>query len=394
MYEHIYGMIEMTETRDRMMAVYEGRRGLGVVFQPRIKHWYEVNMAAGTLPNKYRGMYLDEIYQDLEVTPREVWGPGGASSEFAGYLPLQTKEGGDIEVWVKQTHGLFYEAEPKDYVITEYRTPAGSIQQIQRRTEYGTSLYNSEYYLKELKDIEVYKHVLHERRYVWNQLRYEWGAKRYGNQIPLRIQLPRSPLLSLMVNAMGFQRTVIMLWRHQKEMEELLDLLEEQFYKMLEVCKGKSIVELSFGDNMHQDMCSPPLFKKYVLPFYQRIMLKIHEMGMYATSHWDGFVKQLLPMVQETGLDGLECVTPLPQGDVTLKEMKEGMGEMFLRDGIPAVFFCPWTHIKTLEDHVTKLLHTFYPRLILGASDLVPANASIERVTLVNKIVEEFNSSL
>lgn len=394
MYEHIYGMIEMTETRDRMMAVYEGRRGLGVVFQPRIKHWYEVNMAAGTLPNEYRGMYLDEIYQDLEVTPREVWGPGGASSEFAGYLPLQTKEGGDIEVWVKQTHGLFYEAEPKDYVITEYRTPAGSIQQIQRRTEYGTSLYNAEYYLKELKDIEVYKHILHERRYVWNQLRYEWGAKRYGNQIPLRIQLPRSPLLSLMVSAMGFQRTVIMLWRHQKEMEELLDLLEEQFYRMLEVCKGKSIVELSFGDNMHQDMCSPPLFKKYVLPFYQRIMLKIHEMGMYATSHWDGFVKQLLPMVQETGLDGLECVTPLPQGDVTLKEMKEGMGEMFLRDGIPAVFFCPWTHIKTLEEHVTKLLHTFYPRLILGASDLVPANASIERVTLVNKIVEEFNSSL
>lgn len=394
MYEHIYGMTEMTETRDRMMAVYEGRRGLGVVFQPRIKHWYEVNMAAGTLPNKYRGMYLDEIYQDLKVTPREVWGPGGASSEFAGYLPLQTKEGSDIEVWVKQTHGLFYEAEPKDYVITEYRTPAGSIQQIQRRTEYGTSLYNAEYYLKELKDIEVYKHILHERRYVWNQLRYEWGAKRYGNQIPLRIQLPRSPLLSLMVNAMGFQRTVIMLWRHQKEMEELLDLLEEQFYRMLEVCKGKSIVELSFGDNMHQDMCSPPLFKKYVLPFYQRIMLKIHEMGMYATSHWDGFVKQLLPMVQETGLDGLECVTPLPQGDVTLKEMKEGMGKMFLRDGIPAVFFCPWTHIKTLEDQVTKLLHTFYPRLILGASDLVPANAAIERVTLVNKIVEEFNSSL
>ena len=323
-----------------------------------------------------------------------MWGPGGASSEFTGYLPLQTKEGSDIEVWVKQTHGLSYEAEPKDYVITEYRTPAGSIQQIQRRTEYGTSLYNSEYYLKELKDIEVYKHILHERRHVWDQLRYEWGAKRYGDQIPLRIQLPRSPLLSLMVSAMGFQRTVIMLWRHQKEMEELLDLLEEQFYKMLEACKGKPIVELSFGDNMHQDMCSPPHFKKYVVPFYQRIMSKIHEMGMYATSHWDGFVKQLLPMVQETGLDGLECVTPLPQGDVTLKEMKEGMGEMFLRDGIPAVFFCPWTHIKTLEDHVTKLLHTFYPRLILGASDLVPANAAIERVTLINKIVEEFNSSL
>jgi hypothetical protein len=128
MYQHNYEMTDVTENRDRMMAVYEGRRGSGVVFQPRIKHWFGVNMAAGTLPNKYRGMYLDEVYQDLGVTPREVWGPGGAGSEFAGYLPLQTKEGGDIEVWVKQTQGLFYEAEPHDYVITEYRTPAGSIQ--------------------------------------------------------------------------------------------------------------------------------------------------------------------------------------------------------------------------------------------------------------------------
>ncbi len=117
-------------------------------------------------------------------------------------------------------------------------------------------------------------------------------------------------------------------------------------------------------------------------------------MGMYATSHWDGFVKQLLPLVRETGLDGLECVTPVPQGDVSLEEMKEGMAGMFLRDGIPAVFFCPWTPLKALEDHVKKLLHAFYPRVILGVSDLVPANAAIERVGFVNKIVEEFNASL
>ncbi|KON26950.1 hypothetical protein AC480_04985, partial [miscellaneous Crenarchaeota group archaeon SMTZ1-55] len=86
MYQRIQGMTGMTETFDELMAVYEGREGRGVVFQPRIKHWYDVNLAAGTLPKKYQGMYVDEVYQDLGVTPREVWGPGGAGSEFAGYL--------------------------------------------------------------------------------------------------------------------------------------------------------------------------------------------------------------------------------------------------------------------------------------------------------------------
>jgi hypothetical protein len=382
----------MTSTFERIMAVYQGRDGGGVVFQPRIKHWYEVNLSTGTLPEKYQGMHLDEIYRDLNVTPREVWVPGVRGS--AGYLGLRTVEGDDIEAWVRQYRGPSSEGEPLDYIVTEYRTPKGTIRQVERQTEHGASVYNVEYFLKDLKDIEVYKYVLQERAYEWDQRRYGWGKKRYGDTIPLRLNLQRSPLMWLFVGMMGFQRAVTMLWRHPEEMEELLMLHENEFYKMLEACKGKPIVELHFGDNMHQDMCSPPFFKKYVIPFYKRVIPRVHEMGMYATSHWDGFVKQLLPLVKETGLDGLECVTPLPQGDVTLEEMKDGMKGMFLRDGIPAVMMCPWTSLKTLEDHVRKLLKMFYPRLILGVSDLLPANADIERIRFVNGIVKEFNESL
>jgi hypothetical protein len=385
-------MMNMSSTFEKLMKVYEGRDGAGVVFQPRIKHWFEVNSSVGTLPERYRGMYLDEIYRGLDVAPREVWVPGTRGS--AGYLGLKTIEGDDVEVWVRQYRGLSSEGEMQDYIVTEYRTPKGTMRQVERQTEHGASVYNMEYFLKDLKDIEVYKYVLQERIYEWDQRNYEWGKKRFGDIIPLRVNLQRSPLMWLFVGMMGFQRTVTMLWRHQKEIEELLMLQENEFYKMLEACKGKPIVELHFGDNMHQDMCSPPYFKKYMIPFYKRVMPKVHEMGIYSTAHWDGFVKQLLPLVKETGLDGLECVTPLPQGDVTLEEMKEGMKGMFLRDGIPAVLMCPWTDMKTLEDHVRKLLKMFYPRLILGISDLLPANADIERIRFVNRIVKEFNESL
>lgn len=387
------GKYEMVKTFDRMMAVYEKRKGVEVVFQPRVKHWYDVNLGAGTLPDKYQGKYLDEVYSDLDVVPREVWG-FGATSDQTGYLSLQIKEGEEVEVWTKQTHGLSYETEQHDYVITEYRTPVGKIRQVQRKTERGTSLYNVEYFLKDLKDIEVYKYVLRQRSYQWDRLRYEWGEKRYGDVLPLRLQLPRSPLMWLIIGLMGFKKTVLMLWKHRSVVKELLLLLEEEFGKMLEVCNGKPIVELSLGDNMHQDMASPPLFKKYVIPFYKRLMPKIHEMGMYATSHWDGFVEQLLPLVRETGLDGLECVTPLPQGDVTLEDIKGGMDGMFLRDGIPAVLFCEWTSLKSLEDHVRKLLKMFYPNLILGISDMLPANADIERIRFMNNILKDFNESL
>jgi hypothetical protein len=70
------------------------------------------------------------------------------------------------------------------------------------------------------------------------------------------------------------------------------------------------------------------------------------------------------------------------------------MGDMFLRDGIPAVYLCPWTKIEDLKNNVKRLIESFYPRLILGASDMLPANGDIERVKLVNNMVEDFNKNL
>ena len=378
---------------DGIIAVYEGREGHPLVFQPRLRHWFDVNHNAGTLPERYQGMYLDEVYEDIGVIPREVWGPRRIGSELSGYFALSNIEGDGVEVWTRRMKGYRDERED-DYLITEFRTPVGSLRQVQRYTEHGTSLMNVEYFLKSLDDFKVFEYILGERSYGWNHSRYEWGKKRYGDAIPLRANVERSPLLWLIVGIMGFKRTVTMIWRHPKEMMEFMRVLEAEHVKQIEAYRGKPVAELNFGDNMHQDLCPPPYFKEYVIPFYQKVMPLVHAQGMVATSHFDGFLKQILPLVRETGLDGLECVTPVPQGDVTLGEMKQGMADMFLRDGIPAVYMCRWTPVETLKGHIRDLMETFYPRLILGISDLLPANGDVDRIRLVKEMVEEFNAEL
>jgi hypothetical protein len=378
---------------ENIMAVYENREGRPLVFQPRLRHWYDVNFNAGTIPERYQGMYLDEVFRDIGVTPREVWGPRRVNTELSGYFALNTVEGDDVEVWTRRLSGYKGESED-DYLITEYRTPVGDLRQVQRYTEQNTSLMNVEYFLKSLDDLKVYEFILNERRYVWDQVQYKWGEKKYGEAIPLRANIERTPVLRLIVGIMGFKKTVTMIWKHPEEMREFMGVLEADHVKQINAYKGKPVAELNFVDNMHHDLCPPPYFKEYVIPFYQRMMPRIHAQGMVATSHFDGYLKQLLPLVGETGLDGLECVTPVPQGDVTLDEMKEGMGDMFLRDGIPAVYMCNWTPVKVLENYVMELMETFYPRLILGISDLLPSNGEIERVRLVKEMVDKFNAEL
>ena len=110
-------------------------------------------------------------------------------------------------------------------------------------------------------------------------------------------------------------------------------------------------------------------------------------------SHWDGDCKPLLPYARETGLDGIEAITPWPQGDVTIEEIKAGLGdEMFLLDGIPAVYFDDTFPVETLEACTRQLIELFAPKLVLGISDEISSTGDIERVRVVGDIVEEYNA--
>ena len=55
--------------------------------------------------------------------------------------------------------------------------------------------------------------------------------------------------------------------------------------------------------------------------------------------HLDGYFHSILKYLKEMPFDGIEALTPTPQGDVTLEEIKEHIGDKVLLDGIPAIYF-------------------------------------------------------
>ena len=69
-------------------------------------------------------------------------------------------------------------------------------------------------------------------------------------------------------------------------------------------------------------------FERYVLPAYQRRCELLHAAGKFLHAHWDGDCRPLLKYARDTGLDGIEAITPAPQGDVTLEETKAALGDM------------------------------------------------------------------
>ena len=159
---------------------------------------------------------------------------------------------------------------------------------------------------------------------------------------------------------------------------------------MINPCPIRAI---NFGENVHAGTLSPDLFKLYHLPACRRRCERLHQAGKFCSSHWDGDTRSLLAYIRESGLDGVEAITPEPQGDVTLEEVREAFGDdQVLLDGIPAVYFDDVYPVDTLIDCAQRVIDLFAPRLVLGISDEISSSGDIERIRRVGEIVDRFNA--
>ena len=207
--------------------------------------------------------------------------------------------------------------------------------------------------------------------------------------------MPRVNIQDLFINKMGVESAIYALYDWPDTVHAYFRALDECHNRLIEVI-GKSPIDIiNFGDNVHCGTLPPDLFRKYVLPAYQRRCAKLHRAGKFVHAHWDGDTKALLPLAKETGLDGLEAITPEPQGDVTLEEIKTALGdELFLLDGIPAIYFDATYPVAVLAGCARRLIELFAPRLVLGISDEISSTGDIERIRVVAGIVDEHNARM
>jgi hypothetical protein len=358
--------------KEIMLAIFKGMKVERILWQPRLHHWYEVNKKLGSLPSKYKNASIIEIYDDLRASPRS----------YHFFNPcIRTIQGGkvEIETW-----------EDEATIRRKYRTPMGILRESLRKTEYGTASYHTEYPAKSVEDLRILGYVVENQEFEFDREVYEKALEEVGERAEPIVGVPHLPIMRLIVSYMGFEATVKALWKHPGEVEGFLSLLDASDDRRFKVIKESPIRIVNFGDNIHHDLVSPPWFEKYVLPYYRRRTKELHEAGKFCTSHWDGHVRKVLPFVSQTGLDGIECLTPKPQGDVTLEEIKEALGDKILIDGLPATHFLPGVSRKELEAFVKKALDIFYPRLILGISDMLPPGGDIEKVRFVSGLVEAY----
>lgn len=350
------------------LDIFQGKDPGRVLWQPRIEFWYAVNQKRGTLPEHLKDASLLDVYDYCHASVRY----------FVNPLRLRYKNVRVSEQW-----------EGERSLRQTFETPIGTLTHVLYYDELQLSCYNREYKLKTPADFKVYEYMLQDEIWDWDQESYERDMQRIeGRGVP-QFYFRRSPLQGLFIEQMGFENTIFMLQDHPEVIARYLEVAAAADDALYTVLRQSPTPILNFGENIDHHMDPPPLWNKHLLPYYRRRAAQLKAVGKFTHIHIDGAMKKLLGEIRESPFDGIEACTPLPQGDVTLDEIKLALGDKILLDGIPAVCFLPDYPIAELVGCARRVVELFYPRLVLGISDEPPPDSDIERVRLIGEMARE-----
>ncbi len=352
------------------------RAGGKVIWQPRITCWISDKLFDdGKLPGIYEGMKKSDIYRELGCSARAY--------EFnASFKP-------------KYSGGITFEQEVNGEHTTDYiNTPVGRVSRTVKTTPSSWAKLVTKEWVENEEDLIIYTYIEQHTDWYFDEEFYNEMLKEWGDLGAPCVFMPRVSMQRLYIDLMGVENAVYAVYDYEETMLKYFDALRECHFRLIDVINKSPIEIINFGDNVHSGTLSPEFFQKYVLKEYQMRCERLHSAGKFITAHFDGDNKGLMEFYKQTGLDGIEAITPIPQGDVTLEEVKEHLGDMTLVDGIPAVYFDETFSEEVLVECVHKILDLFAPNLILGISDEISSTGDIERIRLVGKIVDEYNAKL
>ncbi len=347
-----------------------------IIWQPRIGCWYTDKKFAGeAFPPPYTGLDLYEIYRELDCSARlYVYNSCFVRIEHPA-----------VEVTKRELNETDTE--------TTIHTPAGVQVQVTRRMTSNWHYLTLKWPVESERELKVATWREENATWEWDQARYDELQAEVGDLGAPTMYLPRMNVQNLYINQMGVGNGIYAIYDWTDTVEAYFCALEGSHDRLIDVVNASPVDIINFGENIHAGTLSPDLFTRYHLPACQRRCERLHAAKKFVSSHWDGDTRPLLKYARETGLDAIEAITPQPQGDVTLEEVREALGdEMFLLDGIPAVYFDDTFPVSVLEDCTRRLIELFAPCLVLGISDEISSTGALDRIKVVGEIVDGYNA--
>lgn len=345
-----------------------------ILFQPRIEPWYDWHRHFNTLPERYRAMTLLDLYDDLDISMRYVhYFTGMPDPVIVQYGPAVPHVLEDVSPTKRRE---------------VFSTPHGDLVTMHHLTVDNVWRAAS-FPVKNVDNLRALAWLYDNTEFHFSPDRFAQGDAYIGDRGVPQFWVPKSPYQALCQIWMTLENFIYALVEHPGLVEDVMRRIDASYDALyLELSQADQVQIVNFGENVHASLLSPRYFEDYLIPFWEKRSTQLRDAGIFTYMHLDGHFRSLLPYLKHLPFDGLEALTPRPQGDVTLEEIRDAIGDKILLDGIPALLFMDDYAIDHIAECTETVIAYFAPRLVLGISDEIPQGVGeqgIEKVRWISK---------
>jgi hypothetical protein len=359
--------------RELNLAIFEGT-AKKVLWQPRLETWIIDRMEHGTMPDRFKGMNNLEIYDAL-----------GCSIRYGASTGLE---------WFSTADDVVRSEEKQpEHTIYRIKTPIGELKTVYRDIWEGGKQVNhriEEFPVKTVENLQALTYIVNHDQFRANVETFNNAAKAVGNRAEPSMIIASSGFTDLIKHHCGLLETYYLLTDYPAEFEAYMEACDRRDDRMIDAVLQLPCKIFNFGDHATNEFTPPPILKKYLVPRWQRLSAKLQKNGRFTHSHWDGNSRTIIPFLMESGLNGVEALTPAPMCDMTLEEIKHAVGDKLVTlDLIRTIDFLPNFPMNELLDVVRKTIDMFAPKLILGVSDEISQVGQIEKIEAISKLIDK-----
>lgn len=276
--------------RERMEAVYKNKRPDKPAFGIYTRY-----MKRGSVEREVRNLGMGVI--DYVALTSQLGPPWHMIPEFISEVK-------DTEMSVKT---YFEHGEYK--TRRSFNTPIGELYAEVGRSVGDGSEHISKYYVTKPEDYKVLKYIVENTIFRKNEKVFKARQRDLGDDGVVLGRLDRNPYQKLLIELIGAERFLMDLYMEPEPVLEVLYAMEKRVEEQFAMVLESSAQLLWMPDNVTSDMTPPDCFRKYLLPYYQRYTKMAHEAGKIVIAHFDGKVKVLSDMINESGIDVIESVS-------------------------------------------------------------------------------------
>jgi hypothetical protein len=134
--------------------------------------------------------------------------------------------------------------------------------------------------------------------------------------------LGRTPLMVLQVDWVGLGQWSVDLADELPEMMELLEFMNELKLEEFRQAVLTPARQIKLWENLSIQTLGPARYRRHLVPLYTKILSILNAAGKRLQVHYDGKLRVIADQVASLDFDGIDSLTPPPEGDMTVAEAR------------------------------------------------------------------------